>query len=74
MAKRALLVGIDSYEAPDSNLDYAVADAKAMELLLSNHEDGTPNYECRTLFDSMEDGSRITRSSLRQACEELFAD
>lgn len=74
MSKRALLVGIDTYETPGNDLNCAVADAEAMAQLLSRHEDGTPNYECRTLLDSMEDRNHITRANLRQACEELFAD
>jgi hypothetical protein len=74
MSKRALLVGIDIYETSGNDLNFAVSDAEAMAQLLSRHEDGTPNYECRMLLDSMEDGREITRANLRQACEDLFTD
>jgi Caspase domain len=73
MPRRALLVGINTYNfAP--KLDSAVADAEAMSSLLGYNHDRKLNYECRALLDKMEDGSSITRSSLRKACRELFTD
>ena len=45
---RALLVGVDQYgDARD--LSGCAADAGALEPLLARHEDGTPNFECRTV-------------------------
>lgn len=70
--RRALIVGIDTYEHP-SKLSGCVADAEAVGKLLERNADETPNYLCRVLLDKMEDGKEITRASLRGACEELFA-
>jgi Caspase domain len=73
VARRALIVGINSYDYI-SELDACVADASAVSELLARHADQTPNYECRVLLDHMEDGAPITRASLREACEQLFTD
>ncbi len=70
--KRALVVGVDRYAIPGNDLTCAAADAKAIAELLSCNEDKTPNYECRVLADTMEDGSPITRAGLREACRRLF--
>lgn len=59
---------------PEADLDFAVADAEAMHQLLAHHQDGTQNYECQLLLDSMEDGSPITRAGLRGACAEFFSE
>ena len=69
--RRALIVGIDNY-VNASNLGAAVSDARAMAKLLQHHEDNTPNYECITLLDNLEDGRPITRAGLRHAIVELF--
>src|SRR5258708_1854047 len=71
MPKRALLVGIDTYDHA-SNLAGCVADAKAMGEVLERHKDGKRNYECRVLADRMEDGQPIGRATLRAVCRELF--
>jgi hypothetical protein len=71
--RKALIVGINHYQMPGNDLEAAIADAVAIRDLLAIHEDGTPNYECRTLLDTTEDGQPINRSSLREACEELFS-
>ena len=71
--KRALVVGINSYERT-SQLTGCVADAEAMSQVLEAHADLRPNYQCRVLLDKLEDGSRITRGALYRACEELFTD
>lgn len=73
MPRRALIVGIDSYDNT-SDLAACVEDAKAMAELLSRNVDETLNYECRVLLDHMEDGKPITRAALREACAELFSD
>ena len=70
--RRALLVGINTYDLPAANLTSCVADAEAMAELLARHQDKKPNYECRTLLDQMEDGKQITRANLRGACRSLF--
>jgi len=72
--KRALIVGINRYAPPVSQLVGCVADAEAMGQLLERHVDDTPNYECRVLLDNTEDGRPITRAALRKACAELFAN
>ena len=47
--RRALLVGIDKYPgAPE--LVGCVADARGMAELLETHENGDPNFACRTLL------------------------
>ncbi len=72
MAKRALLVGINTYSnAPD--LKGAVADAAAMSELLRRNSNGKLNYECKALLDTTEKGRPITRSVLREACQDLFS-
>lgn len=70
--RRALIVGIDSYQKAYP-LTGCVADAKAVGELLELNADKSPNYVCRTLLDKMEDGTPITRAALRGACEDLFA-
>ena len=69
--RRALLVGINSYEAT-SSLSACVADAHAMTEVLCRHKDGKINYACRPLLDRMENGDPITRPNLREACQKLF--
>jgi uncharacterized caspase-like protein len=71
MARRALVVGINTYNG-DDDLEACVADALAMEKVLSRHKDGEPNFDCIVLPDHMEDDSPITRASLRGAVKELF--
>ncbi len=45
--KRALLVGIDTYDRLDS-LQGCVKDVKALMPLLSRHDDASPNFSCRS--------------------------
>jgi len=71
MARRALVVGINSYNNV-TPLRACVSDAEAIVKRLSRQEDGTPNYDCRALLDRMEDGAPITRSTLRAAVTDLF--
>jgi hypothetical protein len=73
MAKRALIVGIDTYDYV-SDLAACVEDAHAISELLERNADERPNYECRVLLDNMEDGTPITRAALRKACTDLFSD
>jgi hypothetical protein len=71
MPRRALIVGINSYDNVES-LSACVADAKAMHEALSRHKDGRLNYECRVLLDKTEQNGRIAKAALRAACRELF--
>lgn len=71
MARRALIVGINTYGG-GNDLDACVADAKAMAEVLSRHKDNEKNFDCLLLLDRMADGSQITRPKLaapaRPAC------
>jgi uncharacterized caspase-like protein len=72
MARRALIVGINSYGGGDNDLKAAVADAKAMAEVLARHKDGEKNFDCLVWLDRTEDGCAITRPKLRAALTELF--
>jgi len=71
MARRALIIGINSYDNA-SNLSACVADAEAMAKVLSRHKDRRLNFECKILPDRTERGNKITRSALRAVCRNLF--
>ena len=71
MARRALIVGINTYGG-GNDLHACVDDAKAMVGVLSRHKDHEKNYECIVLPDQMQDGSAITRPNLRAALTNLF--
>ena len=71
MHKRALLVGIDHYDHV-SSLGGCVADAEAINELIQQQEDGTPNYACRLLLAKKQNSAGITRPILREALRELF--
>jgi hypothetical protein len=71
VAKRALLVGIDSYSNFPA-LTGCVADATALSSLLEKNGDGTFNYENRVLVSS--GSGSISRSVFMRAWRELFAD
>lgn len=67
--KKALIVGIDDYSG--SPLSGCVADARAMEGVLSRHEDGNRNYEVRLVVG--EAGAAVVdRPTLRSLLAELF--
>jgi hypothetical protein len=73
--KAALLVGIDDYaRAP---LNGCVNDVSAMEALLSHNEDGSSNFQCRTLLAPRSatpaPSSIITRATLREQVHDIFA-
>ena len=66
---KALIVGIDHYDwAP---LRGCVADAKAMEQVLSRHEDGSRNFHCKTVV-SGDRNRRVTEAQLRKEIREFF--
>lgn len=71
--RRALCVGIDQYNF--GSLRGCVSDADRMATLLSTHEDGTPNFECRKLTASLGGPNDVvTRPTLRAAIGQLFRD
>lgn len=72
MTRRALLVGIDDYDNVEP-LSGAASDARAMAEILSTHEDGSRNFDCRILT-SPGQNPRITRGFLRTKIEELFSN
>lgn len=71
--RRALCVGIDLY--PFGALLGCVSDAERIAELLASHEDGSPNFECRTI-SAPQGGCHdvVTRPKLKQAIEQLFKD
>jgi hypothetical protein len=69
--RRALCVGIDRYSF--GNLRGYVNDAERMASLLSKHEDGSPNFDCRVLKAPLKGkGDTVNRADLRKAVMELF--
>lgn len=71
--RRALLVGIGTYDVPDMDLDAPAVDVEAMRQRLSRHEDKVPNFECLVYADETPDGQPITRAALREGLRRLFA-
>jgi hypothetical protein len=72
MAKRALIIGIDTYDNVHQ-LTGCVADAVAIRGLLARNADGSPNYSCRLLtYGPGQTDEKLTRPVLRRACQELF--
>lgn len=71
--RRALCVGIDNYSF--GPLRGCVSDADRLARLLSQHDDGTPNFDCRQLVAPTPGSNElVTRPKLRQAVESLFKD
>lgn len=69
--RRALSVGIDLYSF--GSLRGCVSDADRVASLLAKHEDGSPNFDCRTLRATLDGkGDRVGRAELRRAVKELF--
>lgn len=67
--KRALLVGVDNYDA-FNKLAGCVNDVNALQPLLSRNENNSLNFQCRTLTS---DGERVERRTLLAALDDLFA-
>src|SRR6185295_18265737 len=65
--RRALIVGIDHY--PAAPLHGCVNDAKAICAVLSEHENGDPNFHCQLLDSS---SASITKDRLMGAIRKLF--
>jgi Caspase domain len=71
--RRALCVGIDEYTF--GSLHGCVNDAKRMETVLRTDQDGSPNFDCKTLTAPLGAGTNVvTRSLLREHVERLFRD
>jgi hypothetical protein len=71
--RRALCVGIDEY--PFGPLQGCVSDARRVEAVLAKHQNGSPNFECKTLTAPLAGGASIvTRSVLRERLGRLFKD
>jgi hypothetical protein len=71
MARRALIVGINTYGG-GNDLHSCVADAKSMAEVLSRHKDGEKNFDCIVWTDRTKDDSQITRPELRAALNKLL--
>lgn len=67
---RALIIGIDEYDNGINPLVGCVNDARTMKEVLSRHEDGSKNFDCRLIVNS--DKYKITRTFLRDQWSELF--
>jgi hypothetical protein len=69
--RRALCIGIDFYSF--GSLRGCVRDAERVSKLLMRHEDGTINFDCRTLKATLDGkGDTINKVDLRKAINELF--
>lgn len=72
MPRRALCVGVDDYDF--GMLTGCVNDAQRMADLLRTHQDGSPNFECRTLLAPAGQKGIVTRATLRDQLQQLFRD
>jgi hypothetical protein len=70
--RRALCVGIDEYEF--GQLAGCANDAQRMRAMLSTHQDGSPNFDCRTLIAPQGQKGLVTRGVLREHLQRLFKD
>src|SRR5712691_8990338 len=71
--RRALCIGIDEYAF--GPLHGCVSDARRVEAVLRKHQDGSPNFECKTLVAPPGAGTDVvTRTVLREHLERLFKD
>ncbi len=70
--RRALCVGIDEYEF--GPLNGCVADAQRMTAVLTSNQDGSPNFECKTLFAPLGHATVVTRSILREQVQRVLKD
>src|ERR1041384_530291 len=69
--RRALCVGIDLYQT--GALRGCVSDADRIASLLTKHEDGSPNFDCRLLRATRDGmGDKIGRVELKRAVKHLF--
>lgn len=71
--RRALCVGIDEYAF--GPLHGCVSDAERVQAVLAKNQDGSPNFECKTLVAPIGSGqSAVTRTILREHVSRLFKD
>jgi hypothetical protein len=71
--RRALCIGIDEYSF--GPLNGCVNDAQRMKVVLERQQDGSPNFDCKTLLAPQGDKSAVvTRASLRDHVQRLFQD
>src|SRR5213083_2390769 len=71
--RRALCVGVDQYGF--GCLNGCVNDAQRMKAVLEKHQDGSPNFECRTLVAPQGSGNDVvTAAILSERLEQLFRD
>jgi Caspase domain len=71
--RRALCVGIDEYKF--GALNGCVSDAQRMKRVLEKQQDGSPNFECKTLLAPPGAPSTVvTRTILREHLQRLFKD
>jgi hypothetical protein len=69
LPRHALIVGVSTYEEPMLYIEAPVHDARAMARLLASHYDGSPNYVCTLLADTIdENGTPITEAALWREC------
>ena len=68
--KKALCIGIDSYESLN-DLHGCVNDANEVKIVLERNGDGTKNFDVKLLTATSE-SSYINRSSMKDAIVELF--
>lgn len=66
--KRALIVGVDDY--PSAPLHGCVHDANSVASVLEANGDGSPNFAVKVMTSP---GDSVTRASLREAIDTLFA-
>lgn len=71
--RKALIVGIDYYDEMD-HLSGAVNDAYSVKAVLERNADGTLNFPTPQLLVGTGPTTRVTRSELKTAARELFAD
>lgn len=70
--RRALCVGIDMYSF--GALRGCVSDAERLAGLLTKHEGGKPNFDCRVMTATLDGkGDKIGRAEMRKAVKELFS-
>ncbi len=72
MSRKALIVGIDYYRSANP-LYGCVSDAYAIQSALEHNSDGTRNFDTRLMIGTGE-GQDVSRTNLRMAIRELFAD
>src|SRR4051812_45339897 len=70
--RRALCVGIDEYIF--GPLNGCVNDAQRMKTVLSQHQDHSPNFDCKILVAPLGQKKVVTRTTLREHLQLLFRD